>query len=375
MADIKTNIRELSVGFHFFGAHEISSLSPISFLRICRNNITNCENLTIKQISSYGSAFNEEELAIIQNGLTLGEVIEDLFKIKPNPHVSWTGCDTHSGNAIDLSINGHGFSLKEESHILENMGLYKLVNIIQNANTYKRGLHIFEEFAPGELEDWFKTTRDLLIKIGPSRFEYRGGGYTSLGQLEDGKTLRLFYQQGRTRTESIIRNFDSSGYDAFQRQTTSMTREKVFSKWIKERIEHNSIYLKSKKVCALMAGARLVTLLKPYIKTSPPSLNRLFRIDKEEYYYAKSTFNETFVYQVPKLNEFRNQIFIKNIEMSVPKHQLNIYTTIQNKETDKQLVFRNELRYSHGQFNGTPEAKFYIAQGDITTLYKRLFSK
>lgn len=53
----------------------------------------------------------------------------------------------------------------------------------------------------------------------------------------------------------------------------------------------------------------------------------------------------------------------------MPKSQLNIYTTIENIETKSKLVVRNELRYSHGQFNGTPEAKMYIDNGSLLIAY------
>ena len=38
------------------------------------------------------------------------------------------------------------------------------------------------------------------------------------------------------------------------------------------------------------------------------------------------------------------------------------------------IIFRNELRYSHGQFNKTPEAKCYIDRNacDLTTMYQRI---
>lgn len=57
----------------------------------------------------------------------------------------------------------------------------------------------------------------------------------------------------------------------------------------------------------------------------------------------------------------------------VPGSQLNIITTFKNKSTGKILEFRNECRFSHGQFNGTPEAKMYVAKNtSLTNLYETL---
>jgi len=54
----------------------------------------------------------------------------------------------------------------------------------------------------------------------------------------------------------------------------------------------------------------------------------------------------------------------------VPDSQLNIFTEIKNTQNNKSLLFRNELRYSHGQFNGTPEAKLYHKSGgDLSIMY------
>jgi len=308
------------------------------------------------------------------NGLRLGEAIKVIFSISSDPQISWTGLNTQSGEPIDLIINGLKFSLKEESYILENMGLYQLIYLITGSNKYQRGSHIFLEFAYPYFNAWFKKTRDLLIKEGPLPYTYQGTGYTSHAVMVDGKTLVLQYDKGANSSRSLIKNFPTADYDTFSKSTTSTTREKVFSKWIKANVERNKEYLQYKLECANKAGEALIQILKPYINTSPDSLSRLFRIGNEEYYYAKTTSKITEIYKVPDKKNFKDNVHIKDISYKVPSHQLNIHTVIENKDTKKQIEFRNELRYSHGQFNGTPEAKFYIvAQQDITTLYKRLF--
>jgi len=308
------------------------------------------------------------------NGLRLGEAIQSLFNISSNPQICWTGLNTQSGEPIDLIIDGLKFSLKEESYILENMGLYQLINLITGTNKYRRGTHIFLEFAYPYFNAWFHKTRDLLIKYGPLPYPYRGSGYTSNVTLLEGKNLILQYDKGGNSERSIIYNFPSADYDTFFKSTTSTTREKVFSKWIKANVERNKEYLQYKLDCANKAGEALIQILRPFVNTSPDSLSRLFRIGSEEYYYAKTTSKITEIYKVPDKKSFKDNVHIKDISYKVPSHQLNIHTIIENRDTMKQIEFRNELRYSHGQFNGTPEAKFYIvAQQDITTLYKKLF--
>ncbi|MBD3793835.1 MAG: hypothetical protein IE889_06695, partial [Campylobacterales bacterium] len=78
------------------------------------------------------------------------------------------------------------------------------------------------------------------------------------------------------------------------------------------------------------------------------------------------------VYRVPSREEFSSKIKIVDIGWSVPKSQLNILTVIENTETQESLIFRNEMRYSHGQFNGTPEAKMYIDTGSLLIAYDEI---
>jgi len=371
MADIKTNLRELSVGFYFFREKFEIAVTPRHFLEICRNNIIGSDKITIKNISSKTDAFTPGEIQIINNGLKLGKVIQTVFNIGSAPTIKWVGFHTQSGEAVDLMINNIPFSLKEQSFILENMGLYKLLNIIIDEEQYSRGLHVFEEFAPDELNDWFETTKQLLLKFSPNPYLITGSNYRSLINLEKNNTLRLEYKGRGKELVSIIADFPNCNYHRFLDSTSSLTREKAFSKWLKEIVENKPEYLDSKRGCSLAAGTRIEQMLSPYINTSPTSLLRLYR--DEEYYYAKTTLNSVEIYRIPSKDKCTIPLIIKDIKAKVPQHQLNIHTLIENTATHQVIEFRSELRYSHGQFNGTPEAKFYVASGEMAALYERLY--
>ena len=99
-------------------------------------------------------------------------------------------------------------------------------------------------------------------------------------------------------------------------------------------------------------------------------LPRFLRIHNFEYYYAKTTPYGVEVLRVPSIRDFGDNIRIESIEASVPNTQANILTTIVNINTGRHLVLRNECRFSHGQFNGTPEAKMYYEHGgSLLTIY------
>ena len=79
------------------------------------------------------------------------------------------------------------------------------------------------------------------------------------------------------------------------------------------------------------------------------------------------------ILKVPDKTTFTNSIIIKHIEWSVPKHQLNIITTLKNTVNQKVFKFRNECRYSHGQLNGTPESKSYYIGDSLEFAYDRIY--
>ncbi|MPN29613.1 hypothetical protein SDC9_177066 [bioreactor metagenome] len=89
---------------------------------------------------------------------------------------------------------------------------------------------------------------------------------------------------------------------------------------------------------------------------------RFLRIHEHEYFYAKTTLSGVEIYRVPSVHDFGKKLKIISVVGSVPDCQANILTTIMNLDTKKTLVLRNECRFSHGQFNGTPEAKMYYGK-------------
>ena len=372
MADILTHLRELSVGYAIStkNYHTFND-TPINFLNHCKANIKNCSLLDIDNISSNSSMFNMEELNTINNGIKLAHylILKNIVDNNSNHNIIWLGNNTQSGTTFDLIIDNIPFSLKEESFILHNMGLYQLLNIITDTTNFKRGLHIFEKFSNTELNNWFNTTRDLIISYLKQQ-DY---------QIIDSKNriARLSYNNDKLFmmfvNESItIDNFSQCTYDIFKKQTNNRIREKVFSKFIKQYLSNNTLYLDIKQQCSINAGINLVNYLKQQLTTnpSPSSLYNLFRIENQSYYYAKTTNNTIEVYKIPSKQNFTNTIKITNISYKVPASQLNFYTTIKNTQTNQELIFRNELRYSHGQLNGTPEAKMYIDKGTLLIAYE-----
>ena len=376
MADIKTNLRELSVGFYFFNQKKLGEITPKYFLNVIKENIDNTDHIEYKNIALDKNEFNKSELDIIKNGINLGKAIKENFDISEDPDIYWHGWKTQSGSVIDLEIDEIKFSLKENSFIIENMGLYKLINLLIGEDRYHFGqLHAFEDFAKEELEDWFSTTRDLIIyHLKGRNFAFVGSRYTSSMRLKDNVLeISVTYSNG-TFSTAKIENFSKCGYDKFKEMTDGKTREHGFCKLINKKLSKNETYNKSKEDCSNEAGKAIIKLIEQN-KGKLNNLKRFFRIEEETYYYAKTTSKGIVVYEVPAEDEFESLIEIIDLNFKVPKSQLNIYTTLRNKETKEKIKFRSEVRYTHGQLNNAPEAKSYVETGDLTVAYKGVYPK
>ncbi len=362
MADIKTHLRELSVavaiGCLKAGIQVPSLLTPDSFMEIARRTVSG----DISSASNIRTLprFDKEHTDIISHSIALGRLIHEKFDVSPQDEVVWLGNDTQSGSPVDITVGTHRFSLKENSFILENMGLYKLLSLI-TTQQYRRGLHVFEEFAPAEYEAWFAYTWRKLIEAGAWSKTF--DRYHSSFHIDGSHVILNFNNKitKRVPTEIITTN-------QFNQHTNGITREKVFSKWISECLQVDTEYLRLKKLCAEVAGQNLCSHI--HNNLSQDGLGRLMQLRDFEYYYAKSTNHELTLLKVPSIQQFSDEIRIADVRADIPESQLNIITVIQNILTEKTVSIKNECRFSHGQLNGTPEAKMYYKKGvDLSVIY------
>jgi len=373
MADVKTHLRELSVAttvgllnldIDFIKTDLYNSKKFYTYAQMVINNdISGAENIL------EFDDFSGELKTIIENGYKLGKKIYETpyFKIYKDDKIEWIGSDTQKDDPVDLKIGNYSFSLKEESFILKNMGLYQLLNNLTGSN-YVRGLHIFSDFARDEYDAWFKYTWQYLVNrlVKGYTWELRKGKNISKISLVGANTVVLYYNG---RCSNIPINISTNA--EYMSHTVSVTREKVFSKWISEVIANDSEYIRLKKSCSIEAGKKVSDKINR--EFCPDNIYDFFQIHPHEYYYAKTTSLETTILKVPGKADFNSTIEFKGSKYDVPSSQLNIISTFQNKKTKKILEFRNECRFSHGQFNGTPEAKMYVVRNTpLTELYEPL---
>lgn len=369
MADIKTHLRELSVGLavhsHFNRYNiDLSTLTPKEFFNMCENVFSNDISIGNNILSL--DYLSDDYLSIIKNSFDLGElIVTKIPNLSSSSVYYWFGCDTQKDDPIDLQIDKFRFSLKEDSFILKNMGLYSFLNLLTDSS-YRRGLHVFKTFASSEYSNWFSITWGKLLNYLDNNDSWvlTERGRTSSISIENNLVKLSF------NNESILLPKNSSLED-FERLTNSRFREKVFSKWINTCISKDEDYLHAKNICSNVAGANLVQQIKSNLTLN--NIPAFLQVYDFEYYYAKSDNLSTTLLKVPSLSNFKSTFTISDIHYSIPSSQLNIETTIKNLVTGKTLTLRNECRFSHGQLNGTPEAKmYYSSNSDLSVIYETL---
>lgn len=376
MADIKTHLRELSVAtilgllknnlpFQLKDLYN-SDMFWQSASQVIDSDISNAINIC--DVQNYIGELRQ----IIDNGYQLATYIYNNphFEITPKDPIYWLGNDTQKEDPADITVGRYGFSLKEESFILENMGLYKLLNCYTGSQYTRR--HIFKDYAPCEYEEWFSVTWNEMLKIvnsvgGQWKYLNTRKPKGALITLSGNSVVLDYLEHGRSTAKSIL-TLNCSLVE-YENNTTSKTREEVFAKFINQCLDSNYEYTLSKKACAIAASEALADELNSNLNYRA-GLPRFLRIHNFEYYYAKTTPYCVDVLKVPSIKDFGDSIRIESIEASVPNTQANILTTIVNIHTGRRLILRNECRFSHGQFNGTPEAKMYYEHGgSLLTIY------
>lgn len=374
MADIKTILRELSVILGFilakynlkFVTDELDIKSYIDFIRKYCININECD-AEIQKIEKLPD-FKIHQ-SIIDNGLRLGKMIYEKLKLKGD--IVWLGAEVKSKYPFDIKIGDVGISLKEDSYILKNPSLADYLNALVQPEIPFKEIHIFRHFASKEFQSWFNYTLNNLKKISIDDnerkliFKYKKRG-TFICKAKD---LLIF---GDPQKEFALKIDEIINEQEFNKGLGGYIIEHTFSKWIKETLEKkDKEYEKLKKTCSEIAGNNLKDFVENNLNINCEKILELLQIYEKPYYYGKS-FGEPILYEVPANSDFN--VELKNVEIKVPRSQLNIYFTfnISNINGKNKFEFKVECRYSHGQFKGIPEAKLYYTDNvnHLKNLYK-----
>lgn len=345
MADIKTHLRELSVAttigllnmeIEFKRDDLYDAQRFLSYAKkVISGDISSANNLAEE------TTFEGELKQIVDNGYRLGKRIyeDSYFSIQKGDTITWQGNDTQKDDPVDITVGSYGFSLKEESFILENMGLYKLLNCYTGSKYKKR--HIFSDYARPEYEEWFAVTWKELLSVLNSnngKWSYNNTAKHKSGVITlNGTQVKLEYFQSDNLVASSNLPASCSLSD-YEQGTSAKTREEVFAKFINQTLDNNANYNAAQKKCAIAATEALAKELITNLNYNA-GLPRFLRIHETEYYYAKTTSSGIDIFRVPSLESFGNDIVIESIQSSVPQKQANILTTIKNKKQGTHLFY------------------------------------
>jgi hypothetical protein len=361
MADIKTILRETSVVFGLNG------ISPVNFsikdytngLKIYLDNyeVVKSELQKLDDLKDF-SGYHD----ILENGYNLGKEIKALYNTK-GP-INWLGRDVKSKYPIDLSVGDLKISLKEHSFILKNPALASYLNSLTQINPPFKVVHVFRHFAPKLFSEWFTYSLNKIFSL-PEGFEYQNKEKNCSFRREgnnivfksSSKSVKISQQDKTTELE-------------FNKKLGGDLLKYTLSKWINENMDNDVEYVRLKKLCSLEAGKVMTSFVKENQNIKKEDILGLFQIYSDKYLYAKVS-RPPIILEVPSISEI--DVDVVKVDVSVPKSQLNILFTMRfstrNQHVD--ISFRVECRYSHGQFNGTPEAKlYYNANEDISKIYR-----
>jgi hypothetical protein len=365
MADEKTILRELSiiVGIGLAQAgNKINKLKPVLFLNMVEGFCENIQeyNVELNKLKSIRS-FNDSQIAIIKNGFILGNCIYK--ELKPEGKICWTGKHVGSKYPYDITINDTGFSLKEDSYILKNPAFSDYLNALVQPKKPFKNIHVFRRFAPNEFNKWFNYAYSKLIEKARNLrnnsviFSYKGKYFIKL--IED----EIIFEKIKNKKVCIPISLQISE-DKFNRDISNDIIEHTFSKWIKENLEKkDNEYLLLKKICSEAAGRNLKKFLESSRNYNIDKLLEILQIYEDVYYFGKCLNGIPNLFKVPSKDKC--DIISLTIDFNVPKSQLNVLFTFEvvvrlnGHGKNNTIEMHAECRYSHGQFNGIPEAKLY----------------
>lgn len=375
MADIKTIFRELSVIIGIGAAREnktINNLTPAEFIALaekyCKNIMEKRSELNkIKSLKTFG----DSEISPIKNGLILGQYIYQ--RLTPTGDIHWTGGKVGLIYPFDMIVGGIGFSLKESSFILKNPAFSDYLNaLVQPQKTFKT-IHVFRHFANAEFKAWFEYTYDILKDKALS-----SKNNSVIFSYEDNYFIKrvgdtIVYEKAEDDRKIPILISAPISENEFNKLIPNDIIEHTFSKWIKENLEKDKTYLSFKKKCSETAGQNLKNFTDSNYNPNIGKILEILQIYEKEYYFGKCTNGNAVLFKVPSNNKC--EIVSLEIDYKVPKSQLNVLFTFEivirfNGHSKKDCIKMHvECRYSHGQFNGVPEAKLYC-KDSLEKLYE-----
>jgi hypothetical protein len=238
-----------------------------------------------------------------------------------------------------LLVANTQISLKAESDIVNNFSpAHLFISIPQGSSSPDRSENWYLQTDPDGFQELYDSTKEIQLDRFPASFP------SSVKEFE-----RIASRNDRKELAKGIDKLEGEARDTFEKARIKMCH-KVAS------------------VSAQMFNEYLQVSLNSSSKNSiiDKIVKDLFRLDSVEYIVAGVSDGKEFAVKVPSIDDFRQEWEIKSIkavaDLSRKQSVVNILVTYKNK-VDKTAEYTNkfhvEIRWSHGKFCGSPEAKLY----------------
>lgn len=338
MPSEKTESSELSVAFGILGIEDPLKLEDGLISKCFR------KSLSSKKYERFKNEFvNPTNTKLYAQMLNVGRMLRINYPLFNNvTNLQWRGARQRSkttSGAQDLLVANTQISLKAESNIVNNFSpAHLFISIPQGSSAPDRSENWYLKTDPDGFQELYDSTKEIRLDRFPASFP------SSVKEFE-----RIASRNDRKELAKGIDKLEGEARDAFEIARIKMCRmvaivsAQIFNEYLKVSLSSSSKN----------------SIIDKIIKD-------LYRLDSVEYIVAGVSDGKEFAAGVPSIDDFRQEWEIRSIkavaDLSRKQSVVNIFVTYRNKE-DKTAEYTNkfhvEIRWSHGKFCGSPEAKLY----------------
>jgi DNA modification methylase len=334
----KTESSELSVAFGILGID-----NPLLFSR--NQIIESFENtLSSPKYDRFKTEFvNPTNNKTYSQMLSVGKKLRTNYPLFSNiTSLKWRGTMKRSktaSGAQDLLVANTQISLKAESDIVNNFSpVHLFISIPQGSSSPDRSENWYLKTDPVGFQELYDSTKDIQLDRFPASFP------SSVKEFE-----RIASRNDRKELAKGIDKLEGKAHDTFEYARIKMCR----------RVAVVSAQMFNDHLQVSLSSSSKNSIIDKIIKD-------LFRLDSVEYIVAGVSDRNEFAVKVPSIDDFKQKWEIRSIkadaDLSRKQSVVYIFVTYRNKEdktVDYVCKFHVEIRWSHGKFCGSPEAKLY----------------
>lgn len=338
MPSEKTESSELSVAFGILGIDDPLKLEDAL--------ISKCfeKSLSSRKYERFKNEFvNPTNAKLYAQMLNVGRMLRINYPLFSNvTSLQWRGARQRSkttSGAQDLLVANTQISLKADSNIVNNFSpAHLFVSVPQAGPVPDRSENWFLKTDPEGFQKLYDAVREIRLNSFPASFP------ALVREFE-----RIASKNDRDELAREIHKLEGEAYTIYEQGRVEMCH----------RVASESARIFNENLETSLNGSSRSAVIDKVVRD-------LFRLDSVEYIVAGISSRKEFAVRVPSIDDFRQGWEIRSIkaeaDLSKKQSRVNILVSYRSKnEKTKEYTnrFHVEIRWSHGQFCGSPEAKLY----------------